>query len=332
MARIRSVHPSLFTDESWVSCSPLARILYVGLWTDADDQGLFEWKPLQIKMRLLPGDAGDVAAMLAEMEDCDLIRSYEVGGKRFGAIGNFRKFQRPQKPNAIHPLPDHLAAYVGISSTGTEQVSDQSATPTGEDKPMEDGGCRGQDTEASLPVAPVDATGPEKPLSQVAAKHPSETDAAFGAVWDAATPEMRRRGKSRAKVWPEWLKARRNADPADILVAMGRYIREDPDVKRTGGPGLHIWLRDGTYALWSAEGTGGSVGPVWCGPGSVRAELLAEKGEGFVRSYLDPCGWDEAGGLILTRTAFAATKLTQESGHILRRLNLRAAHQMEQAA
>jgi hypothetical protein len=55
MARIRSVHPSLFTDEAWVSCSPLARVLYIGLLTDADDQGLFEWKPIQIKMRLLAG-------------------------------------------------------------------------------------------------------------------------------------------------------------------------------------------------------------------------------------------------------------------------------------
>lgn len=114
MARIRSVHPSLFTDEAWVSCSPLARLLYIGLWTDADDQGLFEWKPLQIKMRLLPGDTADVAALLAELAGVELIASFEHGGKRFGAIKDFRKYQRPKKPNAVYDLPDNLRDYVAI--------------------------------------------------------------------------------------------------------------------------------------------------------------------------------------------------------------------------
>ena len=35
--------------------------------TESDDAGVFEWKPLQIKMRIFPADAVDVAAMLAEL-------------------------------------------------------------------------------------------------------------------------------------------------------------------------------------------------------------------------------------------------------------------------
>lgn len=114
MARIRSVHPSLFTDEAWVSCSPLARILYIGLWTDADDQGLFEWKPLQIKMRLLPGDAAQAGGLLEELAGVDLIKCFDRGGRQFGAIKDFRKYQRPQKPNAVHDLPEGLREYVGM--------------------------------------------------------------------------------------------------------------------------------------------------------------------------------------------------------------------------
>lgn len=146
MARIRSVHPSLFTDEAWVSCGPLARILYIGLWTDADDQGLFEWKPLQIKMRLLPGDAGDVPAMLDELVCAGLIQPYEALGKRFGAIANFRKFQRPQKPNAVHPLPENIAEYVGLAATTQEPVEDHSATGPVIAPQMEDGGEDVEDT------------------------------------------------------------------------------------------------------------------------------------------------------------------------------------------
>lgn len=153
MARIRSVHPSLFTDESWVSCSPLTRILYIGLWTDADDQGVFEWKPLQIKMRLLPGDTGDVAAMLSELEGVGLVQSYSVDGKRYGAIANFRKFQRPQKPNAIHPLPENIAEYVCLSATVPDPVEDQSRTVPVIPPQMEDGGWKGKGT--TVAIAPV---------------------------------------------------------------------------------------------------------------------------------------------------------------------------------
>lgn len=140
MARIRSVHPSLFTDESWVSCSPLARILYIGLWTDADDQGLFEWKPLQLKMRLLPGDGADATALLDELAGVDLVQAYEVDGKRFGAIKDFRKFQRPQKPNAIHPLTEKIGEYVGLSTSEPRPLAEQSRTGTGKAAQMEDVG------------------------------------------------------------------------------------------------------------------------------------------------------------------------------------------------
>lgn len=149
MARIRSVHPSLFTDESWVSCSPLARILYIGLWTDADDQGLFEWKPLQIKMRLLPGDMAEAGGLLAELEAVNLIQSYETGGARYGAIRDFRKFQRPQKPNAIHPITEIIAEYVCLPAIDPEPVSDQSTTNPVNPPQMEDGGGRGEETAKS---------------------------------------------------------------------------------------------------------------------------------------------------------------------------------------
>lgn len=150
MARIRSIHPSFFTDEACVSCSPLARLLYIGLWTDADDQGLFEWKPLQLKMRLLPGDNADAAGLLGELVEAGLVAQVE-GPKRLGAIRDFRSYQRPKKPNAVHLLPPEWRTYVGLGDVGSEPEPDQALTdpepvphqfPTeGENSPqMEDGG------------------------------------------------------------------------------------------------------------------------------------------------------------------------------------------------
>lgn len=151
MARIRSIHPSFFTDEACVSCSALARLLYIGLWTDADDQGLFEWKPLQIKMRLLPGDNVDAGSLLEELVAAGLIAKFTTGEKRLGAIKDFRSYQRPKKPNSVHLLPSEWRAYVGLeaviseptprsSSASTVRVPNQFPTGGGNPPQMEDGG------------------------------------------------------------------------------------------------------------------------------------------------------------------------------------------------
>lgn len=141
MARIRSVHPGLFTDEGFVSCTPFARLLLIGLWTEADDQGVFEWKPVTLKMRILPIDNVDVGALLEELASVNAIKSYEHGGRQYGAIRNFRKYQRPKKPNFIHFMPSEFRTYVGLSDTGPEQVPQK-----GEKSPqMEDGGGKMED-------------------------------------------------------------------------------------------------------------------------------------------------------------------------------------------
>lgn len=157
MARIRSIHPGLFTDESFVSCSPLARLLVLGLWTEADDQGVFEWKPVTLKMRLLPVDGADVPALLGEIAEQNIIRRFEANGKSYGAVRNFRKYQRPKSPSAVHPLPADLRSYVAIS----EIAGDEPAPfpPKAEITPqMEDGGGREgegekEDTASAAPSA-----------------------------------------------------------------------------------------------------------------------------------------------------------------------------------
>jgi hypothetical protein len=49
--RIRSLHPEQFTDDQFVSCSPLARLLALGVRNQSDDNGIFEWNPVKLKMR-----------------------------------------------------------------------------------------------------------------------------------------------------------------------------------------------------------------------------------------------------------------------------------------
>ena len=142
MARIRSLHPGWFTDEAVLSCSPLARILVLGLWTEADDKGVFEWKPVQLKVRILPVDTADAAALLDELASFDLVRRFEVAGKSYGAVRNFRRWQRPKKPNSLHPLPSELHLYVGLPPENSEPVRNQFGTGGEKSPQMEDVGCR----------------------------------------------------------------------------------------------------------------------------------------------------------------------------------------------
>lgn len=126
MARIRSQHPGIFTDEAYMTLSFAARELLRGLWAQADDQGVFEWKPLTLKVRIFPADTVDVDALLAELAAANFIRAYPAEGRCFGAVRNFMKYQRPRKPSYVHPLPDALRGYVGMA--GAEPVPNQYGT------------------------------------------------------------------------------------------------------------------------------------------------------------------------------------------------------------
>jgi len=152
MARIRSIHPPIFSDEAFVSCSVTARLLVIGLWTEADDKGVFEWKPLSLKMRIFPADAFDIDMMsgwLAELSKANIVCSFEADGKTYGAIRNFRKYQRPQKPNDIHPLPENLRSYVALSYTAPVPVAEQSRTGRRKPKQMEDEGGKRKEVNTS---------------------------------------------------------------------------------------------------------------------------------------------------------------------------------------
>jgi hypothetical protein len=130
MARIRSLHPGQWSDEDFVAMSFPARILALALRNIADDHGVFEWKPLTIKMQLLPADNIDVTEMLSEMVANKIVVEFDAEGKRYGAIRNFMKWQRPKKPSYQHPCPEPVLEYVGVKNgvSGNDDTSDDDSS------------------------------------------------------------------------------------------------------------------------------------------------------------------------------------------------------------
>lgn len=160
MSRIRSIHPGIWTDEEFMGLSAFARLLLIGLWTEAWDDGVFEWKPLTLKARIFPVDPVDVVALLSELQDAGVIARMDANQKRPGVIKNFQKYQRPKKPNSSGLMQDEWLEYVGAKATPDPSDDDISEPvpnqfPTGGEKPsqMEDGGWKREDEDAP-PIAP----------------------------------------------------------------------------------------------------------------------------------------------------------------------------------
>src|SRR6478735_1092209 len=106
MARIRSIHPGLMSDEAFMTLTvenPVAIPLLLCLWMEADDDGVFEWKPLTLKAKALPAATVDINELLGILSGLNFIRQFSVDGKSYGAIRNFKHWQRPKLPKVKWP-------------------------------------------------------------------------------------------------------------------------------------------------------------------------------------------------------------------------------------
>lgn len=127
MARIRTIKPEFFTSEDICALSPLARLLYIGVWCEADREGRLEWKPKTLKTRYLPHDAADINTVCVELIASELVVLY---GDGFAHIPTFLEHQiiNPREPKSKLPVPpERVVARVTDASL---RVSDAPSLPT----------------------------------------------------------------------------------------------------------------------------------------------------------------------------------------------------------
>lgn len=105
MPRARNIKPSFFKNETLADCSPLARLLFAGLWCLADRSGRLEDRPKRIRAEVLPYDDGSVDEMLAELHRAGFILRYQLDGQRFIQVINFAKHQNPHHREAESTIP-----------------------------------------------------------------------------------------------------------------------------------------------------------------------------------------------------------------------------------
>jgi hypothetical protein len=90
MARIRTIKPEFFTSDDICALSPLARLLYIGTWLEADREGRLTWKPNTLKTRYLPHDDCDIRVVCTELLQQGLVVLY---GNGFAYIPTFSEHQ-----------------------------------------------------------------------------------------------------------------------------------------------------------------------------------------------------------------------------------------------
>lgn|GEM_PF-2272199 len=138
MARIRSIKPDFWTDDTLTECSLSARLLFIGTWNFADDYGNLDRSAKQIKARVFPVDNIDCEPLIQELLAHELLIEYSVNDRKYLHIPGFTKHQlinRPSKP-VVPGYQDSLRTHGTLTESsvsthsGLEGIGREGVAPT----------------------------------------------------------------------------------------------------------------------------------------------------------------------------------------------------------
>lgn len=264
MARKRMIDPSIWTDEGMADLTPRQQLLYIGMFSNADDDGRLKGSPAAISLMLPTLYSGvakddvedDIAQVCAAMRK---LSRYSVDGRDYLAFENFRTWQRVDKPTpSILPAPPEASPQNDESSTPNTA---ESATPRGafdDDSPKtlralppnrrEEKGREQKETLFGAQAAPDGGStdepeAPKGPRPVLSAVQQERFDR-----WYAAYPKKR----ARPEAEKAWAKIRPAPDDAmtDAMIQIVRLWSGSPEWTKDGGayiPHPATWLNKGRY-------------------------------------------------------------------------------------
>jgi hypothetical protein len=130
LARIRTIKPEFFRHADLYEAEketglPL-RLAFAGLWTAADREGRFKWRPRELKLDCRPHDDVDFSRVLDALTTRGWVVRYAVEGKEYGLIPSWQQHQvinNREKPSEI-PEPSETNGL-----TREARVEDAATTP-----------------------------------------------------------------------------------------------------------------------------------------------------------------------------------------------------------
>lgn len=133
MSRIRTIKPDFWTSEQVLSCSPNARLLFIGMWNFCDDNGVHQASYVRIKAEVFPADnfgTSEIKNWVNELIQNTLLHEYEVDETKYWIVTGFKKHQRIDKPTYRHPLPQSGLKKSADNSTTIRRDLDESSSRT----------------------------------------------------------------------------------------------------------------------------------------------------------------------------------------------------------
>ncbi len=115
MARKRMISPEIWESRSFSRLSDFAKLIFIGLFSQADDEGYGNASPGYIRSKLFPNDEErrltDIKKALSEIALGMSINFYEVNGDNFYHLTHWSEWQKVDRPTKSRipkaPNPPH---------------------------------------------------------------------------------------------------------------------------------------------------------------------------------------------------------------------------------
>lgn len=163
--RIRSIKPEFWSSESNGRLSRNARLVFIGLWSVADNFGRFRADPRYLAGAVLPYDrdaSSVVRSSLIELHSEGKIELFELDRSAFGVVCGFEAHQWMKKRGSpVYPSPQDPGAIILPRPDKTAPRSVQNRLDQGSGIKDQGSGDRGQGL-----LLPEGASGADKPRPQ----------------------------------------------------------------------------------------------------------------------------------------------------------------------
>ena len=219
MAKMRGIKPETFTDDKVLQLSPLARWMFVGMWTLACDNGHVENNAVQLKVRLLPMDNCDVETLVEELVKTGQVTRHD-GYLKVDKLAEHQRIDRRYLLLCEWCEHDVQATYSESDRVGTRRAP--TVHPSGTRRaPIDEGEGEGE------------GEGEMKVNNILVEK--------FTNFWTAFPSERKRAKPDCQKLFTQAVKAGTNPDT--IIQAAEQY-RADPNRESQYTVNPKTWLRE----------------------------------------------------------------------------------------
>lgn len=234
MTKIRTIKPEFWTDEELVTCSMATRLFFIGLWNFADDDGIFEWKPLSLKMKIFPADDVNCEICLRDLMKCRRIARFTHNGKEYGKILSFAKHQRIDRRFHRSTISD---------LTGVELHYDENTSSPR--RVHDDGGGGGGGMDMDITPTNVGVSDRDEKSNSDKAEIVDPQEMEFREFIPFASKVLGHQKTFTRDALEKWRARRRKFSARDLAAAFAN-LRNEPDqwkIENNGHRPLSWWLK-----------------------------------------------------------------------------------------